>query len=76
MKLSPRFLELQREHGLSIEDLATRSGVSANTIQRIRMDAANPRLSTLVDLARVFGIPVHELLKPAKEYHGHHTSTC
>ncbi|NYE95579.1 transcriptional regulator with XRE-family HTH domain [Psychromicrobium silvestre] len=67
---------LREERGLSQEALAFRAGVTKNQVQLIesgrssgRKDAtgpSNPRLSTLVGLAEILEMPVHELLKHGK----------
>lgn len=66
-------LALQRmrvARGLSQEELAHRAGISAYTYQKYEKGEsrpgtpANPRLSTLLQLAHGFGVPVGELLPP------------
>lgn len=66
-------LTLQRlrlARGLSQEALAQRAGISAYTYQKYEKGEsrpgapANPRLSSLLQLAHAFEVPVRELLPP------------
>ena len=43
--------------------LAKKAGVSAGYIARLETRRHDPKLSTLVKLARAFGVPVTELLE-------------
>ncbi|WP_394941864.1 helix-turn-helix domain-containing protein [Psychromicrobium sp. YIM B11713] len=65
--------QLREEHGLSQETLAFRAGITKNQVQLIEsgkgsgrkeaMTPSNPRLSTLIGIASVLEISVHELLE-------------
>jgi transcriptional regulator with XRE-family HTH domain len=48
---------LRRQHALSVQDLADRSGVAASTVTRIEQGQADPRPSTLRRFAEVFEVP-------------------
>lgn len=49
-----------REHGFTLEKVATELGVSKSTMTQFV--SGNPTLSRLQDIAKVLGIPVSELL--------------
>ncbi|MFD1826099.1 MULTISPECIES: helix-turn-helix transcriptional regulator [Mumia] len=61
---------LRAESGLSQEDVAHAAGITRNHYQllesglsdRAKGSPANPRLSTLLDLSRVFGTPLTQLV--------------
>jgi len=62
----PRALASWRKrHQLSQEALAERAGVGFRTITRLETSNSNPRLSTLLTLARVLRIDPGDLLYPA-----------
>lgn len=75
-QLGTTLRRLREAKGLSQEALAFRAGVTKNQVQLIeagrssgRKDAdgpSNPRLSTLVGLAEVLGLPVSALLAEAE----------
>lgn len=75
-QLGATLRRLREAKGLSQEALAFRAGVTKNQVQLIeagrssgRKDAdgpSNPRLSTLVGLAEVLGLPVSALLAEAE----------
>lgn len=54
--------EIRRRRGLSQEDLAARSGVSARTISRIETERFEPRAATLRKLASALGVEPSELM--------------
>ncbi|WP_167002103.1 helix-turn-helix transcriptional regulator [Mumia sp. ZJ430] len=62
---------LRAESGLSQEDVAHAAGITRNHYQllesglsdRAKGSPANPRLSTLLDLSRVFGTPLTQLVE-------------
>lgn len=69
LKLADRLRNLREKSGLSQENVAHRAGISAYTYQKFEKGESkpgtpmNPRLYTLLSLARVFNVDVVELLK-------------
>jgi DNA-binding Xre family transcriptional regulator len=60
--LMARVEELRQPRAPSIECLASASGVSVWTIQRLRSECSDPRLSTVLRLCRGLGVTAGELL--------------
>jgi transcriptional regulator with XRE-family HTH domain len=54
---------LRRERGWTQPVLAKRAGVSAGYLARLETHRHDPKLSTLVKLAKALGVPVTELLE-------------
>ncbi|HMO10888.1 MAG TPA: XRE family transcriptional regulator [Actinotalea sp.] len=52
----------RRRLGLTVEQLAARSGVSTGALSQIERGMGNPALGTLLRLATALGIPVAQLL--------------
>ncbi|MBU6482097.1 MAG: helix-turn-helix domain-containing protein [Nitrospirae bacterium] len=48
---------------MSLRELARRSGLGVATLSRIESGEANPRLSTLLQLAEVLGVFVGDLFE-------------
>lgn len=68
--ISAALREARRAAGLKQEDLATRSGLSRMTVQRIEAGSIDPRVSTLMVMARSLGLElmvVPTSLRPALE---------
>lgn len=62
-RLAMRLKALRDERGLTQVALAKKAGVSGGYIARLETHRHDPKLSTLVKLARALGVPVGELLK-------------
>ena len=58
---------LRRQHALSVQDLAGRSGVAASTVTRIEQGQADPRPSTLRRFAAVFEVPLATLMSEVSD---------
>lgn len=56
-----RIRQLRERKGVSLRELARRSGLGVATLSRIESGEANPRLSTLRQLADVLEVSVTEL---------------
>lgn len=66
-----RIRQLRERKGVSLRELARRSGLGVATLSRIESGEANPRLSTLLQLADVLGVFVGQLFqKPTKQKGG------
>ena len=62
MTLGQRIQELRKQHNLSQEGLGEKLGVSRQAVSRWEMDGAVPEVDKLVEMARLFSIPVGQLL--------------
>jgi len=58
--------ELRKRSGLTIEEVSTRSGVSAAVISKLERNQSSAELETLYRLARVFGMTAGDLLSLAE----------
>ena len=58
-----RIRQLRERKGVSLRKLARLSGVGAATLSRIESGEANPRLSTLLQLADVLDVSVTDLFE-------------
>ncbi len=65
-----RIRELRERKGVSLRELARRSGVGVATLSRIESGEANPRLSTLLQLAEVLGVFVGDLFQRPRRRKG------
>jgi transcriptional regulator with XRE-family HTH domain len=61
--LATRLRVLRAERGLTIRQVAEKSGVDKVTISRIERGERHPYDTTLAKLARAYGVPVEELLE-------------
>ena len=69
-QLTEELEKARKASGLSQEALATQAGLSRMTVQRIESGQIDPRLSTLLEMARVLGLelmPVPASLRPQLE---------
>ena len=66
MKLCEKLYELRRTAGLSQEELAEKLNVSRQAVSKWENGAAQPELSKLVELSRLYGVSVDELLSLEK----------
>ena len=62
MTLGQRIQELRKQKELSQEGLGEKLGVSRQAVSRWEMDGAVPEVDKLVEMARIFSIPVGQLL--------------
>ncbi len=61
-RLAMRLKELRKRNGWTQPILAKKSGLSPGYIARLETGRHDPKLSTLVKLAKAFGVPVTEML--------------
>lgn len=62
--------ELREANGIRQSELASRLGVSQNTVSQWETGTRVPRVDTLKKIASLFGCTVDDLLKPEKETAG------
>ncbi|NDY92067.1 helix-turn-helix domain-containing protein [Ideonella livida] len=62
--LAQRLRELRQAHGLTLEQLAERSGVSRSMISLIERQETSPTAAVLHKLADAFGLPLPALFTP------------
>ena len=55
--LSQRLQELRKQHSLSLQQLALRSGLSIGTLSQVERGLSQPSLRTVQKLATAFGLP-------------------
>lgn len=61
-ELGKRVAELRQKHKLTLEQVATMSGVSRSMLSQVERGSANPTLAVTFRIARAFGISVGELV--------------
>jgi len=66
-RVAERLRQLRAERGLSLDDLASRGGVSRAALSQIEGARTNPTLSVLWKIAVGLEVPFHELLGPTDE---------
>lgn len=62
MNLSDKLSELRRANGMSQEELAEKLGVSRQAVSKWESGAAQPELSKLIELSKIYGVSVDALL--------------
>lgn len=69
--VAERLGTLRRERGLTLTALAELSGLSAPHLSRLEKAERQPSIGTLLQLARVYGVSVGELVedRPPADYH-------
>ncbi|MEV7329432.1 XRE family transcriptional regulator [Micromonospora sp. NPDC093244] len=60
--VGPRLKQLRLRHGLTLTDLAERTGISASTLSRLEAGLRRPTLEQLLPLARVHGVTLDDLV--------------
>ncbi len=60
--VGPRLRGFRQALGLNLAELAERSGITASTISRLERGLVRPSLEQLLPLARVYGLPLDELV--------------
>jgi transcriptional regulator with XRE-family HTH domain len=63
--------EIRKREGLTLDEVATRSGVSIAVISRLERNQTSAELETLYKLARVFGMSATDLLSLAESRMAH-----
>ena len=67
IELGNRLAELRKQHGLSQEELADQLGVSRQAVSKWERGEASPDTDNLIELARIYGISLDELLGLKKD---------
>ena len=65
--LASHLRTLREDRGLTLQELAARSGVSRATMSRIENGEVSPTAETLGRLATAFALPVSQLLAPMEQ---------
>ena len=61
--LSQKIKQLRAEQGLKQEALARKADISHGYVARLEIGRHDPKLSTLLKIAKALGVPIAELLK-------------
>jgi transcriptional regulator with XRE-family HTH domain len=67
-----RIRQLRERKGMSLRELARLSKLGVATLSRIESGQANPRLNTLIQIAEVLEVSMHNLFKMGKRTKGGH----
>jgi transcriptional regulator with XRE-family HTH domain len=65
--IGERLMELRKKRGLSMRDLAERSGTSTSLISQVETGKTNPTVAKLQNLATALGVPVNYFFDPHDE---------
>ena len=65
-----RIREIRKEHGLTLEDLSLKCGVSKSMLSQIETDSVNPTIATVWKIAGGLGIEFKALLEGKEEPSG------
>jgi transcriptional regulator with XRE-family HTH domain len=60
--VGPRLRSLRRDRGITLADLAVRTGVSESTLSRLESGQRRASLELLLPLARTYDVPLDELV--------------
>ena len=61
----------RKAKGMSLADVASRSGLLPETIARAERPGVDPRISTVVLIAKAIGVPICELLNEGAKHERH-----
>lgn len=70
MTTGEKIAALRRQAGLSQEALADKIGLSRQAVSKWEADLSVPSMDNLVELAKLFGVPVDVLLRPNEPQRG------
>ncbi|MFE2375452.1 XRE family transcriptional regulator [Streptomyces sp. NPDC059398] len=60
--VGPRLRELRRRRGLTLAELAERTGINGSTLSRLECGDRRPTLELLLPLAEIYAVPLDELV--------------
>ncbi|WP_194890964.1 helix-turn-helix domain-containing protein [Catenulispora pinisilvae] len=60
--VGPRLRELRRRRGMTLADLAERTGINESTLSRLEGGSRKPTLELLLPLAEVYAVPLDDLV--------------
>ncbi|MFI1394075.1 helix-turn-helix domain-containing protein [Streptomyces sp. NPDC020681] len=60
--VGPRLREIRRQRGVTLAHVAEATGISGSTLSRLESGGRRPNLELLLPLARVYGVPLDELV--------------
>lgn len=63
LRVSERLRELRSERGLTLSALAEQTGISAPHLSRLEKGERQPSIGSLLQIARVYGVSVSELVE-------------
>ncbi|WP_282119707.1 helix-turn-helix domain-containing protein [Ruegeria atlantica] len=66
-KLATHLRGLREQHGMTLDTLAGRTGLSRATLSRIEKNEVSPTAETLGRLATVYAVPISQLLTPLEQ---------
>src|SRR5262249_35730905 len=61
----------RKAKGMSLADVASRSGLLPEAIARAERPGVDPRVSTVIAIARAIGVPICELLNEGVKHERH-----
>ena len=67
MSLADKIIDLRKKKGWSQEELAEKLGVSRQAVSKWENGTSDPSTSNLCALAKLYGIPVEELLHETQD---------
>lgn len=67
MKFNEKLIELRKKAGLSQEELGYKLNVTRQTISKWELGQTTPEMDKLIEISRIFGISVDDLLDETKE---------
>lgn len=65
--LGKRIAQLRKQKGLNQEDFADISGKMINTISNIERGLSDPKVTTLMSIAKALDLPIEELFSETKQ---------
>ena len=67
MTTGEKIAALRKEQGMSQEALGEKLGLSRQAVSKWEADQAVPTMDNLMELSKLFGVPVDTLLRPDAE---------